>query len=528
MTKAYVNRPRAAGLLERMFWPLDRVFDRLYGSAYNPFYHSGALAFWLLIVVVATGVYLLFFWRIGAPYDSMLRIDGQAWTGRWIRTLHRYASDAALIAIAFHTLRMMVQGRTWGPRMLAWVSGVVMLGLTLITGWTGFIMMWDRQGQQVASELTRMVDVLPIFSEPISRAFIRQETLPFSFFFLNLWIHVSLPLLMVLFLWVHTIRAARPQLNPPRRLVWVLVAALAGLSLAWPAPLPGRADLMAMAGRMPLDLFYNFWLPLAQALGPELHLASWSVFWVAGFAVPWWWVPGRPVRGEPAVNDEALCTGCGQCYQDCPYEAIAMVPRLTGKGSELVSRIDPAGCVSCGICAGSCAPMVIGPPGRSGKDQLREVELMRPAVRYGSEDVFVFACRRGIGAPPRLAGMPGVQVLELNCGGELHSTVVEYLVRSGVGGVMVMACPERNCVHREGPRWLRERFYFDREAELKPRVDKSRVRLAHVGASDTPAALEALRGFQAEIRARAHEGHGEERVDIDLECDPLELEVSHG
>lgn len=529
MTKEYVNRPAAARLLEWVLWPVDRLFNRLYGSRYNPFYHSGALAFWLLVVVTATGVYLLFFYRVSDPYASMVTIQAQWWGGRWLRSLHRYASDAAIVATAFHTLRMMVQGRSWGPRTLAWISGVVMLLFVLVCGWTGFVMMWDRHGQLIVQEFTRTLDVLPLFSEPISRTFNGETKLTGAFFFLNLWIHVSLPLLLVLALWIHTIRAARPQLTPPREMLWTVVGLLTVLAIVWPADLPPAADLLAVPGRLPLDWFYSFWVPLARWVDPPVHLWAWVAFWVAGVTQPWWWRPRRSVRGDAAVADELLCTGCGQCYLDCPYEAITMVPRLAGKGSDLVAHVTPERCVSCGICSGSCAPMVIGPPQRAGRDQLREAQLMRPAQRMGPDQVVVFGCRHGMGSSPALAGQPGVHLIPVNCGGELHSTLIEFFVRSGVGGVMVMSCPERNCVHREGPRWLHGRLFEDREAELKPRVDRTRVRLVHFGASDGPSALAALRAFQAELARRTDPTRPDENVELDLECEPMPLdEVSHG
>ena len=46
--------------------------------------------------------------------------------------------------------------------------------------------------------------------------------------------------------------------------------------------------------------------------------------------------------------------------------------RLIGEHADLVARVDPQLCVSCGICAGSCAPMGVGPRGRIwiARDQL--------------------------------------------------------------------------------------------------------------------------------------------------------------
>src|SRR5690606_22093221 len=106
---------------------VDAWANRVYTSRWNPLYHSGAIAIAMLLVLIATGIYLLLFYRIGAPYESVGRIHGQVWTGRWIRGLHRFASDAAVVAAVVHAFRMYAQRRTWGPRALAWVSGVVLL-----------------------------------------------------------------------------------------------------------------------------------------------------------------------------------------------------------------------------------------------------------------------------------------------------------------------------------------------------------------------------------------------------------------
>ena len=141
-------------MLRRLAWrplsAIDGALNRLYGWRFNPLYQSGALAVVLLLVVAVTGLYLLVFYRIGAPYESVERITSQAWTGRWIRGLHRYASDAALVAVGVHAVRMFAQGRSWGPRALAWISGVVLTGLVLLCGWTGYVMVWDVQAQFLA------------------------------------------------------------------------------------------------------------------------------------------------------------------------------------------------------------------------------------------------------------------------------------------------------------------------------------------------------------------------------------------
>jgi len=150
---------------------LDAWMNRLYGWTYNPLYHSGVIAASLFAIVIVTGLYLLLFYRIGAPYHSVARITDDIWLGQWSRSLHRYASDGAILAAAVHAFRMLAQRRSWGPRTLAWLSGVVLFGIIFLCGWTGYVMVWDVQGEVLAREGARWMDALPLFSEPISRAF---------------------------------------------------------------------------------------------------------------------------------------------------------------------------------------------------------------------------------------------------------------------------------------------------------------------------------------------------------------------
>jgi coenzyme F420-reducing hydrogenase delta subunit len=94
-------------------------------------------------------------------------------------------------------------------------------------------------------------------------------------------------------------------------------------------------------------------------------------------------------------------------------------------------------------------------------------------------------------------------------------------VRAGAGGVLVAACPLRDCWNREGARWLEERVYHDREAELKERVDRRRVRIAHGGPGERAQLHAELRRFQTEILALAA-APGEDEIDLLLLCEPAD------
>ena len=505
MTQA-ARFPRLRGLALRALAGADAALNRVIGSEANPLYQSGTVVVVAFALMLISGVYLLFFYRVGAPYESIEAIQAQAFAGRWLRALHRYAADAAVLAAALHVLRMWAQGRSWGPRALAWCSGLVLLFLLFLSGWTGYVMLWDTHALLLAAEGARLLDALPIFAEPLARAFSGERAMPSAFFFLNLFAHVAVPIGMAGLLLVHVAKLARPQLAPPRRLAIGITLALVALSLAVPAPLLPRAEPLALAREVPLDAFYAFWLPLTRKLSPA---AAWSLLvFVCALAAsaPWWTRPRKQARAATSRVDPALCTGCEQCSLDCPFDAIAMLPLAADPEEETrplharppaVAYVNPERCVACGICAGSCAPMAVGPPGRTGRDQLAHARAFLRERSLGAHDVVVIAC----GSAARGGAHERAARFETECAGNLHSSVIEFFVRSGVAGVLIASCPPRDCRGREGPKWLAERLYQEREAELQTRVDRARVRVVHAAAGEGRTLAEELARFRGDLAA---------------------------
>jgi ferredoxin len=327
-----------------------------------------------------------------------------------------------------------------------------------------------------------------------------EAPVPSAFFFLNLFLHIALPVGLLLVLWLHVTRVARPVLLPPREVLWGGCGGLLVLSLLAPVMMAPEADLLTVPGRAPVDLFYLFFLPFTERLS-----AGWIWLWgsvlVAGLVlVPVATRPRAAAWPEPSVVNERSCTGCEQCYHDCPYDAITMVAREDDRGT-LVARVDPSYCVSCGICAGSCAPMALGPPGRTGRDQRAEARAFVAAREgVGGRIVLVGCSRSACGEAPELDGSP---VFGVACAGSLHTSTVEQFLRSGAAGVLVVSCPPADCWNREGSRWVRERLFEGREAELKERVDRRRVRLVQGGALEVARLRGELRSFGAHLAGLA-------------------------
>ncbi|MCO6432070.1 MAG: cytochrome b N-terminal domain-containing protein [Deltaproteobacteria bacterium] len=503
--------PKPSRLLAKLINPIYRFFDWLYGSGYNPLYRSGTLAVGLLFVLLVTGLYLSFFYSVSQPYESIVGIQAQAWLGRWIRALHRYATVAAVIAIAFHVIQLLVQGKNWGPRTLAWLSGIILTAMFFVSAWSGYVMVWDTHGQKVAQAGAQLLSLIPMLHDVVIAAFDGSSEVPAGFFFMNLFLHLAIPVVMIMFLWVHTARLARAVWFPIRSIFIWSSAGLVVLALLWPAPLLEKADLLQVVGRIPLDLSTGFWIPWLDSFGAGVVWIALSLTVALFILIPWIWRPSRSNKRPISVVDEDACTGCTQCARDCPYEAISMVPRKDGR--RLIAEVSASYCVSCGICAASCADFAIGPPDRTAVDQRRRVKEFCAQISEadGAKDVVLVACTNNARFLEVLSGQvrqeSKMALYPVECCGCLHTEVIEQLLNV-TKGVALVGCPARNCFNRDGGELLTQRIYEKRVPFLDRNVDRSRLLLTTYSEAESAALSSDLRQFTARLSQRPQSAAG--------------------
>jgi len=461
-----------------------------FGHAGNPMHYLGALATGFLWMTLVTGIYLFVFYRtsLEGAYLSVEALTREQWfAGGVMRSVHRYASDAAMVCLLAHALREALRGRFRGPRWFSWVSGTPLFWILILFGITGYWMVWDEMGLYAAQASAALLDALPIFAEPMLASFLTAEAVSSRLFTLIAFIHlVGLPLLIVIAIWLHLMRVRYPRLNPPRRLWVASLVALLILSLLLPVTSHGPADLSQVPGPLRLDWFYLGLLPLAEWTSPSWLWAIGASTTLVVAALPL--VPGG-INKPPARVYLPDCSGCSYCAEDCPYGAIDMVARSDGRNFELEARIDTALCVSCGICAGSCpssSPFRQRDPLTTGielpdwsmqrlRAELRLAQASQQCTEVNAPDpVLVIGCDHGVD----LARLPdsGVQRISLPCIGMLPASALDYALRQhAFRGVLISSCAECDCYHRLGDRWLVERIDRDRPPALRERVERSRI-----------------------------------------------------
>jgi quinol-cytochrome oxidoreductase complex cytochrome b subunit/coenzyme F420-reducing hydrogenase delta subunit/Pyruvate/2-oxoacid:ferredoxin oxidoreductase delta subunit len=487
----------------------ERAFDRVFQAAANPWRHLGALAFFFFWIVTASGIYLYIFYdtSVEGAYRSVEALThDQPYAGGVMRSLHRYASAAMVVVVVAHLLKELLSGRFAGFRWFSWVSGVPLLWLMLASGIVGYWLVWDGLGQFVAVATAEWFDVLPIFSEPLIRNFLAPGSVNDRLFTLLIFLHIALPLALLLGMFVHVQRVNYADVAPGRVLGWGTFLALLVLALARPATSQGPADLALAPQAVALDWFYLALYPLIYEWSAH---ALWGIAAAGTFALLVLPFVTRRARPPAAQVDPVNCNGCGRCFADCPYGAVVLRPRQGGEPGREQAVVFPGLCASCGICTGACpssTPFRSAEPLATGIDMPQQpIDAVRRALERElahpqfARRVVVFGC--ACGAATAGCGRPGATAIRLLCIGMLSPAFIEYALRLGADGVLIAACREGECAYRLGDRWLAGRLAGAREPHLRPTVPRERVRLVRAGPGEEDVLESELAAFGAELAA---------------------------
>ncbi len=483
--------PCAAARFDGFFARLDRAvawcdgwISRWLPERLNPLAQSGSAANFALSVAVVSGVALLVWYSssVQSAYSSLEAIGGRT-VGGWVRAMHRYSSDLAMLLILVHAARMFAARKFAGARWIAWLSGVGLIGLVWFIGWTGYWLVWDQPAQQIAVTSMQFMDALPIFGEPMTRLYLADRLVPSLLFFVVFFLHMLLPLMIAVGLVVHLLRLNRARLFPTRGLMLALMAGMSLASFLVPAPLDAPARMAVKAEAFTVDAWYL--TPLALAL--RLQSAG---LWLAlgggvlvGALIPW--VLGRrrvgrklpaapgdaPVTAWQSFVNQARCHACTQCVQDCPFDAVAMATRTDGKRLATRALVDPARCVGCGVCIGSCDSEAMTLPWF---DTVREEARLEREILAAPGAWVAFIAGDIDGGRERFAAgrwaswLDGYAVHWVPTASWVRPKFVERLLARGARGVAVVRDARSESAARDGNRWVLDRLAGERKPLYRP------------------------------------------------------------
>ncbi|VAX08366.1 hypothetical protein MNBD_GAMMA26-550 [hydrothermal vent metagenome] len=477
----------SANPIKRLYLYLEEWFTVSFGEAWNPLYHLGPLTFFFFWIIFVTGFYLFIFFNttVAHAHESLEVITNEHLIGGIIRSLHRYASDAAIITITLHIFREFSQDRYRGTRWYSWFTGIPTLWMIVLFGITGYWMVWDELALYIAMGSAHLLDAMPIFSDSMARNFL-PGNLSDRFSTLLAFMHLlGQPMFLVFMIWFHVRRLTHVEISAPRGLAIGCFMALVALSIYKPAVSHQIADLSKVPVELHIDWFYLNIFPLLKYWSPGEIWALVGGVTVFMLCMPW--MP-RKHEGAVAVVDLDHCNGCGQCVIDCPFDAISVQPRTDGAKWDSEVIVHPELCSACGICIGSCPS---SNPFRKVKDEaglktgidMPDMTLDRfkqqtdevLAELKGDQKIVIFGCKNCYDI--RAFGAPDVGILQFFCTGMMPASLAEYALKNGADGVVVSGCRHGDCFYRFGNHWMDLRLKGERQPALRQRVDHQRIKV---------------------------------------------------
>ncbi len=173
---------------------------------YDIWYYTGGIAMFLFIVQFITGMALSFYY---IPYfehahKSIIEIVTKLNMGWFFRSLHHWGAQLAITVLFMHVFSTLLLKSYRKPRELLWVTGFILLGISIFFGLSGYLLLWDERAFAAVRVATGGAGNLPFIGEFI-KAFLRGgidvtgETLTRFYAF-----HVSiLPIITMVLIGLH-------------------------------------------------------------------------------------------------------------------------------------------------------------------------------------------------------------------------------------------------------------------------------------------------------------------------------------
>jgi len=145
---AITNRTRSVAVFGNLFLHWLPVKVREKSLRVRAAYYLGSLSFLLFLLLVITGVLLMFYYHPAAPnaYRDMKDLPLVVSNGVFLRNMHRIAAHLMVLLVFCHMFHVFYRGGYKPPHEFNWVIGVVLLLITLFLSYTGYLLPWDQTG----------------------------------------------------------------------------------------------------------------------------------------------------------------------------------------------------------------------------------------------------------------------------------------------------------------------------------------------------------------------------------------------
>jgi cytochrome b6 len=236
-------------------------------------YYTGSAILLFFVIQVVTGFMLAFYYKptLEQANASVARIVNEVPLGWIMRSIHSWSATFMIALVFIHLLSIWITKAYRKPRELTWMSGVLLLVVSLAFGFTGYLLPWDELSLSATKVGTDIPRAIPVVGQWVTNLLRGGEDVTGDTLTRFFGIHISiLPVLAFLVLALHIFLIQKHGISYPleaerfkekvktipfwpnfvyrEMVVWlILLGVFLTVAILKPHHLGSQADLMAPA-----------------------------------------------------------------------------------------------------------------------------------------------------------------------------------------------------------------------------------------------------------------------------------------
>lgn len=203
--------------------PITKVWNEHLAEYYAPknfnfWYYFGSLAILMLVLQIATGIFLTMHYKPDAAlaFASVEYIMRDVPWGWLVRYLHSTGASAFFVVVYLHMFRGLIYGSHREPRELVWLIGCVIFVALMAEAFMGYLLPWGNMSYWGAQVIISLFDVIPFvgpaLTEWIRGDFVISDATLNRFFAFHV---IALPLILCLLVFLHLVALHQVGSNNP-------------------------------------------------------------------------------------------------------------------------------------------------------------------------------------------------------------------------------------------------------------------------------------------------------------------------
>lgn len=177
----------------------------------------GWMSFFFFVLEAITGAILMVYYTPSpaAAYADMQKIISDVPLGRLLRNMHRLGAHFMVAVVILHMMRTYFTASYKAPRQFIWVTGIILLIMTLVLSFSGYLLPWDQLAYWAVTIGSSMAEAAPLFGSAVNLLLrggvdIGAGTL-LRFYLLHIF---ALPMLTIIFISIHYYAVRKQELSP--------------------------------------------------------------------------------------------------------------------------------------------------------------------------------------------------------------------------------------------------------------------------------------------------------------------------